>query len=343
MTSETSSLPTWRRRWACAAWAFGSALALTAEVRSAPTVRPAPPAPLTLAIGDLPHYAPLLMAEHDDLFRAEGLTLKIIHCINGKRCLQHLLDGEVQVAAAADLPIAIAAVAGRRFDIVATLGTAAQESRLVARLDRGIRVPADLRGKRIGFVRGTTGQYYTDTYLLFHGIEAGSITKVALDPADAVAALQRGDVDAAGLYQPQASSALQQLGQNGRALPGPRLYTATINLVSQTAAAGVSDDDLRRLLRALQKAVRSMQQNPDRAKGILAARLRLEPQLFNAVFDVFDFKVGLQQPLIDILEAQTRWAKREGLAMGQGVPDFLQMMRLEPLKEVDARAVGVAK
>jgi ABC-type nitrate/sulfonate/bicarbonate transport system substrate-binding protein len=301
-------------------------------------------APLTLAIGELPHYATLLLAERLSYFAEAGLEVKVIPCVNGKRCLQHLLDGEAQVAGVADVPIVMAAHTGRGFDIVATLATSTQESRFIARRDRGIRGPADLTGRRIGFVRGTTAHFYADAFLRFHGIDPASVTLVALDPARAPAQLASGEVDAAALYQPHAAQAQLALGERALLLPAPRLlYTAAVSLISQSAAQGVDDERLRRLLQALQRAGQFMQAEPARARALLASRLKLDATLVAAIVDSFDYRLQLSQTLIGTLEAESRWAVREGLVTDRTVPDFLDHVRPGPLSSLDRRAVSIIR
>lgn len=298
---------------------------------------------LTLAVPDLPHFAPLLVAEQQGYFASEGLELKVLHCVNGKRCLKHLTDGEAQFAAVADVPIVLAAHAGHLFDILATLATSSNESRVVARTDLGVRSPADLRGKRVGFVNGTTGHYYTEAFLLFHGIAPGAVSRVAMDPTEAVGQLLRGDVAAAGLYQPQVALALQQLGPRGMLLPAPRLYTATINLVSLPVSRGVADADAVKLLRALQRAYRTMRSEPEKTKQFLAERLKLPLPALSAVYDAMDYRLTLDQTLIGTLESESRWAVREGMVTDRTMPDYLMRVRIGPLQLVDPSAVSVVR
>lgn len=220
-------------------------------------------------------FSPTLVAGWQGLFAAEGLAVEIVPCVNGRRCLKHLADGEADIATVADTPIVSAVHAGVAFQILATM-TTSRDNSFVVRTDRGIASPADLRGKRIGFVRSTTGHYFTDTFLTFHGIALDQVTLVELDAARAPQQLAAGEVDAAGLYQPHGPAALRLLGDKGRVLPAPRLYTATMNLV---ARPGVSDADATKLLRALQRATAYLVADPARAQALVASKLKLDPKV----------------------------------------------------------------
>ncbi len=301
---------------------------------------PARTAPLTLALSNLPYYAPVYIAEAEGYFVDEGLDLRLIQCANGRRCLQHLMDNEAQVATVADLPIVFALHAGRAIDIVATFSASSRNHRFVVRADRGISTPADLKGKRIGFARGTSTHYFTHTVLQYHGLGATQVTLVPLDAPDATEALVRGDVDAAGFYLPRGPQALALLGAKGGLLPNPRLYTATNNLVSQP---GVSDADLTRLLRALHRANAFIRAEPERARMLTAKWLKMDRSVLDPLWSELEYRLTLDLSLLNTLEAESRWALREGLVPAGPTPDYLARVRSGPLRTVDPRAVLIAK
>ncbi|CAN5198900.1 NrtA/SsuA/CpmA family ABC transporter substrate-binding protein [soil metagenome] len=299
-----------------------------------------PAAGLTLALAELPSFAPALIAEAEGYYAAEGLNLKILPCVNGRRCLKHLTDGEAQVATVANTPMMFAAHEGKAFEIVATMATSATDNSLIARSDRGIRNVADLKGKRIGFVPGTTSHFFTDAFLLFHGIDHTAVTLVPLDAGQAAEQLARGEVDAAGLYTPHGPHALALLRDKGLVLPSPRLYTVALNLVSQP---GVAPADLGKLLRALQRAIVLINEQPERAQAVLARRLKMDGAALLALTAVYDFKLSLSPSLLTTLEAESRWAQRSALVPAGPLPDYLARIQAGPLRKLDRRAVTIAK
>ena len=300
-------------------------------------------APLTLAIADLPGFSTALIAEDQGYFAAEGLDLKTIHCVNGRRCLKHLTDGEAQYATVADTPVVLSAMGGGKFEILSQLATTSRENRFLARSDRGIRVAADLKGKRIGILKGTSAHYFADTLLLFNGLGPSQVTLVPLDNTDAAGPLIRGEVDAAGLYNPVWQKAQAALGKQLVTIPNPNVFSVTTVVVGISRAAGGKEADAIKLLRALKRADKFIDAEPAKAQAIIATRLKLAPADMDAIWGDYDFNLSLSQPLISALEAQTRWALRESLVPGGKMPDYLEYIDVAPLRAIDAKAVSIIK
>lgn len=67
--------------------------------------------------------------------------------------------------------------------------------------DSGIRSVAELRGKRVGYVRGTTSHYYLYKQLAEAGLDFDKDVRAThLAPADGLNAFARGDLDAWGIW-----------------------------------------------------------------------------------------------------------------------------------------------
>jgi NitT/TauT family transport system substrate-binding protein len=298
---------------------------------------------LILAVADIPYSAPVLIAEAEGYFKEEGLSLQVQHVSLGRTAMEKLLAGQAHFATVADVPITMSGFTRKDFAVVGTITVTGRENQLVVRNDRGIQEPADLQGKRLGVVFGTSGHYFADTFQLFHGLKLGAVNEVPIDPKDRTGALVRGDVDAAVLFGTHVSEAMQQLGSRARVMPGPAFFSLTFNIVSRLPAAGVKDEDTVKLLKAVRRANAFIQRDPVAARRIVSRALKIDPAELEGVWNDFDFRLQLAQPLLTTLEAQARWALRRKLVPPGSVPDYLELIRTEPLSRVDARAVLIVK
>jgi len=72
--------------------------------------------------------------------------------------------------------------------------------------------PAQLKGRRIGYVRATTSQFLLLRLLAEHGLTFADITPIALSPQDGRSAFERGSLDAWVAYGAQAQAVRGTVG-----------------------------------------------------------------------------------------------------------------------------------
>ena len=299
-------------------------------------------APLTLAVASGPVSLPIYVAETRGFFKDEGLDLRLRECASGRECYQWLAQGKADVATAAELLVATGSAAQRDLAIIATISASAYQIKLVARRSAQIAEAPQIRGKRIGTVLGSSAQYFLDNWLVYNDIDPDAVTVVGLAPDKLIPALLARGVDAIAIWEPLASSAALALGGDVVTFASPRVYTQHFNLVAARAVRERREDDVARLLRALMRAQRAIQAEPDVARALLAERLHLPPALTATAMENEDYRVRLDQSLVTTMQSEARWAARSA-----GVPranvDMLRAIDPVPLRRVDAAAVGLVQ
>ncbi len=298
-------------------------------------------APLTLAIARTPLSLPLYVAQAEGYFAAVGLAPKIIDCVGGHRCLQLVLDGAADVATASDSPVMFRSFERDDYVVFGTFATTSDDVKLVVRRSAGITEPGQLRGKKVGVVRGSSSQFFLDSYLLWHGIDPGSVDQIALQPDEMAAAMRSGRVAAVAAWEPFAFDAIAAFRGDAAVLPHSGVYTSSFNLVAHRRLAGARDADLTKLLRAVARAEAFIQSHPIESQAILRARLGVDQRFIDWVWPGLRFQLTLDQSLLKTLESEARWAIREGHVTGKTVPGYQRYLHAPPLREVDAIAVGL--
>ena len=292
--------------------------------------------PLRLAVARGPVSLLVYVAEAKGYFADAGLDLRSSDCASGRACFEQLQAGAADVATAAELLATLASFRDGRHAVLASLSSSVHQIKLVARRSAGIAAPADLRGRRIGTVAGTSAQYFLDTWLLYHGIDARETTLAPMAPERLADALARREVDAVAVWEPHASEARTALAGDEAALPSPRVYTQHFTLIGTRDALAARPAALHQLLLALARAQALVAARPQEARAILSARLQLAPERAEAQLREHDFRLRLDQTLVVTMDNQARWAVHAGLAEPRRSPGNL-LRAIEP--SLLARAV----
>lgn len=296
--------------------------------------------PLAVAVARHPLSLPAYLADAQGLFAAEGLDVRLVEENTGRECLQRLLRGEVAAATSAELPLALAALRGGGFDIVATMATSGNFNKFIVRRDSGVASFDKLVGRRVGTFFASSAHYFAQTCLLFAGVDPDAVQLVDVSPQDAPQALRDGRVDALAIFEPHAWRALKAMGGRADVLPSRRLVVDTWNLAVASGNARLPDGTLRSLCRALDRAWRLIAATPELGRALLRGRLAMEQEAVDWVWPDLHFSLELRQSLVTGLESQARWALRNRLATG-ALPNFLDHIRTAPLAGMRPGAVAI--
>ena len=302
---------------------------------------PGPPEKITVAYTLTPISSLFHVASAKSHFLAEGLEVTPQPFEFGKPALQSLLDGKADLAISADTPVMFAVASGRRVAVVAVIGSSTRALAIVARRDRGIAVPADLAGKRIGLTRGTTADFFAYSFFETRGIGREEVTLVDLKPGDLPGAVASGAVDAVCAFQPALENAVIALGGNGVTFFDDTIYSDIFCLSTTPEFAERRPEAVRRALRALLRAETFARENAVESRGLVVRAISMDPAFLEKLWGTLLLRVTLDQTLLVSLEDQTRWAVKGGLAPGNTKPDFLEVIRPEFLRSVKPEAVGI--
>lgn len=300
-------------------------------------------APLRIATPLVPHCGLVHLASALGFFQHQGLDVTLLPQTHGKAALADLLRGQADLAVAADVPVVVEILKDAPLSIVASLASASNELAVLGRVDRGVRGPDDLRGKKIGVTFGTSGEYFLWAFLVRHRIAPQSIELVDLPPARLIESLRRGSVDAMAAWQPVRHEAELAFGDAVVSLRAPDAYAQRFVLVGQHDAVQARQAALRRLLTALTHAEAFAQSEPQRAKDLLAPLIKLSPAVLEPSWQEMDFEVEQQQAQLVTLEDVATWAMARAYAPVQPMPNFLSHLTLDPLLAVGPERVTVVR
>lgn len=148
-------------------------------------------------------------------FAAQKIGIKWIEFTSGPPLLEAMSIGSVDLGAVGDTPPIFAQAANANVLYVAGSRITNGQGILVP-ANSGIRTIADLKGKRIGFTKGSSAHNVVIATLEKAGLTYDDIRPVYLTPPDAGPAFANGSIDAWAVWDPY--FAIGEKRQNGRIL-----------------------------------------------------------------------------------------------------------------------------
>lgn len=282
------------------------------------------------------------LAKALDFYAAEGLDVEVRPLPSGKQALEKMFAGDCSLAAVAEPPVVHHSLGRKDFLILAAIAMSDNFERVIVRSDRGLRVAADLRGRRIAVAQFTTAHYFLDLYLVANGLGPADVTQVFLPAQDVAPAFRRGDVDAAAHWEPNIHVLAAEFGARAKVFTAPGLHVSPFLLVGRRDYVGQNPAAIERALRALVKAERFAREQPARAKGLLVSSFAGGAGEIEVIWSLNDFRVTLEQSLLFILESAARW--EVGLmpaAQRPALPNYLDFIYVDGLKAVKPAAVTI--
>jgi sulfonate transport system substrate-binding protein len=202
---------------------------------------------------------------------------------SGNLIAEAISAGAVDLGSMSDIPPVFIAQEKSPMRLVAVLeGDVANQIVLVPK-NLPIGTIADLKGKRIGYVRATTSHYILLRILDELGLTFADIKPIALAPQDGRAAFERGDLDAWVIFG--------ATGFLAREATGARILTngvgrLTGNYVYAAAQSALDDPPKRAAIAAWLRRVRDAyawsEAHPDAAIALVAKATQLPEAVYHA-------------------------------------------------------------
>jgi len=296
-----------------------------------------------IAVPTVPHAGLIHIAAARDLFRRQGLDATLLAQSYGKAAVAELLRGHADLAVAADVPVVVEILKGAPLSIIASVANASNELAVLARIDRGIRTAADLRGRRVGVTLGTSGEYFLWAFLVRHRIAPQSVELVDLPPSGLIGALRDGKVDAITAWQPVRHEAELAFSDRVVSLRAPDSYAQTYVLVGRQDYVQSHRQVLAQVLRALLEADAFVDADPASARQLLAGVLKLTPETFDPAWQDVALDVEQQQAQLVTLEDVATWAMARHYAPSQPMPNFFLHLEIDTLLAVSPERVTVVR
>ena len=333
----------------CADWCRFVALGLVllclaagCKQQDAPKSAPVALAPVSLCCATISQL-PMVVAEQQGFFAEQGLAVQLKVLPMGQDALGALLKGECDFGVAAEPPVVESCAQRDDLRILGSVQSSDNMIRLVGRQDRGVGTPLDLRGKRIGVVKGTNAHYFLELFLNKHGLEAKDVVIVFMKSDELLAALTSGQVDALSMTNKVIVQAQQALGDKAVLMEAPGLYRSYLMLLTTSGLLAKRPGLAVPFLRALQQAEDFIGKRPEEMVALGQASQKISPAEIKQLLGIYQYQLTLDHAMLMGLEDTNRWTLQQAGDSRRPVVNFLTLIAAEPLQAVRPDSVRLAK
>jgi taurine transport system substrate-binding protein len=196
-----------------------------------------------------------IVQESGELEKATGYKINWRMFGGGGDVIKAMASGDVQVGEAGSSPITAAISQGQDIKLFWILDDIGDAEALIARNGSGISSMKDLKGKKVATPFVSTAHYQLMAGMKLEGVDPKGVNVMNLRPPEIAAAWERGDIDAAFIWDP----VLSKIKGNGKSIAssasiGAKGYPTFDGLIVNAKWAAENEAFLVALVKALNKA-----------------------------------------------------------------------------------------
>lgn len=252
--------------------------------------------------------APVLLAARDHFPGGIDVALGGIPNLVGAANIAGVFDaGPADVATHAETQALRYSLAHPEIRIILTVTEGLYS--IVARRSVGIERLADLRGRAVATLPGTSAAFFLHRMLERAGLDPATVEAVRIAPEEMPGAIAEGRVAAAAIWEPFSIRCLRALGDDAVVFSDPGAYREMFNL--NTTRECLADPALRgevvALVKAIREAAAAIARDPGPAMALVARATGFAPEDIAQAWPHLRFPGALPDDLIDTLVREEAW------------------------------------
>lgn len=287
-----------------------------------------------------------IIADKKGYFKEEGLNISNKFIQSGGDMSSLISGGSAQVSFESPYTDIALAANGVGIKIVAPMANIGNTQAVVAGKNANIVNGKDLEGKKVGIPAGAGVMIAIRNMCNELNVDINKIQFVTLSPSDAIAALEKGDIDAMACWEPWICNAQNNGGK--LLFSGLKSYLGDkqgdVNWMNFYTTMQVSDtflkehpEEVKAMLRALKKATDFINENPDEAAEIIAKEINLDATQVKKIMSQNQYQMLYDDKFVNSCDEIANFMKETNNISSK--PDFGKYADSSILKSVDETLV----
>jgi taurine transport system substrate-binding protein len=228
----------------------------------------------------------MFVARDEKLFEKAGLAPTFVKFVAGPPMIAAAREKSIDVADLGSVPFLIGLAQGVDWAMIGISTEGAYSEGIVARKDSGITTIGDLRGKRIGYFRGSTSHYGLIMALRQQGIRPDQVTLIDMPPLEQLTALANKDIDASEVWEPWVQRMVHEANARIIATEGDfGIYTNVTVYAARRDWLRDNRETAVRFLRALLMAYDLLQKDPAIGVRTVAREMGLKEAWTRTIYE----------------------------------------------------------
>lgn len=248
--------------------------------------------PITIGYQEAPDWL-LFVARDRGLFERAGLAPTFVKFVGGTAMIESAQSGAIDLASVGAVAFLIGLSRGLDWTMIGINPEGAYSQGLVARRDGDVQFPRDLKGKRVGYLKGSTAQFGLMMMMRQHGLRPEQVSLLDMTPEQQWRALEARQIDASMIWEPWIHRMIH--GANARVVETEGnlgIYTNVEGYSARRQWLSTHRDTALRFLRALVMANDIVQKDPKVAISLWAGDVGIREAWAEQIYD------GVPPPLI---------------------------------------------
>jgi ABC-type nitrate/sulfonate/bicarbonate transport system substrate-binding protein len=248
-----------------------------------------------ITIGITPAISHLLiLAKERGFFAEHGLDVQFRTFLTGKKSIKALQEGWVDMTTVIDTNIAHLALEKRVKINLLNCSQSRTDNLILARADQGITSAQSLKGKKLGYMKGTSSHTFIVYFCRKYGFELEDFELCPLSIDDMQRELLRGHIDACSLWQPFATNTLVASGHERISLntiPNDNIMDLHVILAANSKFLNNNADKAQSVISAMNAAKSFANQAPEDAIATIANFIDVPAPLFAQIYEDIHFRM----------------------------------------------------